>query len=161
MDINMQALQDQLTLERTNAAYYRSMADALEAVNWAGSAAWMRKASNDEQGHADRVAAYIVDRNGQPVYGQIDEIPELSGDDLFQYFQAALAREKDTTASIVALYVSADVQTQAFLMAPGDDWPGFIAEQTQSEREIVDILQELGRLDKSGWKLVDQELGKK
>jgi len=160
----LEALQEQLTLERTNAAYYRAMADALDNVNWAGSASWMRSAGNDEQGHADRVANYLIDRNVQPVYGPIEEIPELSGDDLVQYFNAAMAREKDTTAALVSLYLQAwaeqDVQTIAFLLNPGDEWPGFIAEQTQSEREIYDILQELNRLDKCGWKLVDQQLKK-
>jgi ferritin len=53
------------------------------------------------------------------------------------------------------------MQTLAMILNPGEDWPGFVAEQTKSERDLTDILLELSRLDKTGWKLVDQELGTK
>jgi ferritin len=161
----MDALQAQFTLERTNAAYYDAMGDALEAVNWKGSAAWMHRNAEDERSHAYRLAAYILDQNGQPAYQALEEIPDLSGDDLPQYFNAALAREEGATAHLKEMYALAveedDAQTVAFLLNPGHHhWPGFLAEQTRSEREITDILLELERLDATGWKLVDRELSK-
>jgi ferritin len=157
-------LQSQFTLERTNAAYYRAMADALEAVNWSGVAAWMRRNADDEDNHAARIADYIIDQNGQPAYEALEEIPDLSGDDLPQYFNAAMVREEGTTAHLKEIYAAAvaegDAQTIALLLNPDEDFPGFMAEQTASEREITDILLRLGRMDKSLWILVDQELAK-
>ena len=49
-------LQQQLTLERTNSAVYRSMADALDNEGWDGSAKFMRKSSSDELEHAEELA---------------------------------------------------------------------------------------------------------
>ena len=163
--MNIDKLQLWFTLERTNAAYYDAMSASLDAVNWAGCSEWMKQAADDERTHAQRLDDYIVSVNGVPEFAALEEIPELTGDDLPQYFMAAMAREKETTAFITGFasecISDGDMQTLAMILNPGEDWPGFVAEQTKSERDLTDILLELSRLDKTGWKLVDQDLGKK
>jgi ferritin len=150
------ALQNQLTLERTNAAYYDALSASLEAVNWPGSAAFMKRSANDERTHAQKFSDYIVDRNETPEYSAVEQCPKLEDDDLVLYFQAALQREKLTTEAINGLYELADMrqdpQTCIFL-----HW--FIAEQTASERELTDCLIELRRADNSGRIILDREYG--
>lgn len=165
--MNIEKLQLWHTLERLNAAYYFSMADALENVNWSGTAAWMRAAGNDEVQHAERVAAYLVDVGQAPEWQALEEIPELSGADLMQYFNAGMVREQDTTAFITGFanecLVDGDMQTLAMILNPDGDWPGFVAEQTKSERDIKDIQLMLERAagNNAALVLIDQQLGEK
>lgn len=153
--ILLQALNDQLTLERQNAAIYDALSAALDVVNWAGSAAWMKKAADEEREHADKFAAYIVDRFGIPIYAALEACAAPTSDALYLYFDAALRREKATTEAIKTLHYMAeeneDPQTCTFLIP-------FIEEQTKSEREISDILLLLSRLDKTGFLVFDNSI---
>ena len=138
MNVNLlQAMNDQLTFERQNAAIYDALAAQLDVVNWQGSAAWMKKAANEEREHADKFAAHIVDRFGVPVYSALDGCNAPTGDNLIPYFDAAFMREMATTEAIKTLYFMAeegeDPQMCVFLHP-------FIEEQTKSEREISDLL---------------------
>ena len=159
----LKMLQDQFNMERQNAAVYDCLSACLEAVNWEGSAAWMKRNANDERGHADRVSGYIIDINKMPEFFPLLPITDNSdGENLPAYFTAALNREMLTTAHLTILFNEAskmgDAQTIAFLLQQAGDFPGFLAEQTKSEREITDILLSLNRLDKTGWQVFDQEL---
>lgn len=151
----MQALNDQLTLERQNAAIYDALAAALDVVNWPGSSAWMKKSANEEREHADKFSAYIVDRFGVPVFSALDGCNVPTSNDLIDYFAAALLREQATTEAIKTLNFMAeeneDCQTEAFLI-----WA--LEEQTKSEREISDFLLQLRRMDKSMQFVFDNEL---
>jgi ferritin len=148
------ALKDQLTLERQNAAAYDALAASLDVAHWPGSAAWMRKAAQEEREHAQKFTDYIVDRNEIPVFAALEEAITVNGDPP-EHFRMALDREQTTTESIKALYYLAeadeDPQTCAFLQ-----W--FLLEQTASERAISDILKTIGRLDATGWQVWDVEL---
>jgi ferritin len=155
MNTIIQVLNEQLTMERQNAAIYDALSAALDVVNWAGSAAWMKKSANEEREHADKITAYIIDRFGVPVFAALEGCQCPSGDNLVDYFEAALQRERQTTEAIRTLnYIAEeaeDCQTEAFLI-----W--FLEEQTKSEREISDLLLLLRRLDKTGFLLFDKEL---
>jgi ferritin len=61
-------VQKEVTLERTNSAVYRQMADELDNLGWGGMAKWMRKASDDETSHADAFGSLLVDRKITPIY---------------------------------------------------------------------------------------------
>ena len=152
------ALQAQFNRERYNREVYRCLADNLENVFWAGSAAFMRGASNEESDHADKFAAYLIDHNVAPDYQPIPAPPLVSGEDLLPYFEAAYALEVGNTVEIKNLdYLcdeSEDSQTCIFLI-----WA--IEEQTKAERELVDIITMLKRLDNNGRVIFDQQLGGK
>jgi ferritin len=158
----IQALQEQLTRERQNEANYRAKSAQAEAVNYSGVAAWMKRAADDERLHSSLVEGYLIDRNLVPVFNLLQIIDTLPGDDLIGLFQDALELEQSTTAAIETLYFLAeqteDPRTCSFITVPHDDFPGFLEEQTQSEREITDILMSLRRLDKTGWELLDKQL---
>lgn len=151
----MQALNDQLTMERQNAAIYDACASALNVVNWPGTSAWMKKSADDERNHADKFAAYIVDRFGVPVYSALNGCACPMGDDLVSHFQFVLDREQLTTEAIKTLYYMAEQDEEPdvcrFLL-----W--FLEEQTKSEREIQDFLLTLRRMDKSAQFIFDNEI---
>lgn len=153
----IQAWNEQLTLERQNAAIYDALAAALDVVNWPGSSAWMKKSADEERQHADKFAAYIVDRFGIPVYSALDGCNVPTGDNLVDYFTAALQREQLTTEAIKTLHFMAEEAEEPdacrFLL-----W--FLEEQTKSVREISDLLLLLGRMDKSMQFVFDNELKK-
>ena len=149
-------LQEQFNRERSNREAYRQMADALDAVNWPGASKWMRAASNDEAEHADKFAAYIVDRNEIPRYDSLPAPIAIGGDDMLSFFNAALTLEVTNTEQVKELHYAAeqgeDVQTCTFLIP-------IIDEQTKSERELIDILIMLRRLDNNGRIVFDAQLG--
>ena len=77
-------------------------------------------------------------------------------------FKLALERENITTDSLKQKYGNAvsdpDPQTIAVLVSSQGDWPGFLQEQTKSERELVDMITTITGLDKSGILIFDQAL---
>jgi ferritin len=154
--ITLDALQEQFNRERANREAYRVMADNLESVNWEGAAKFMRDASNEEAAHADKFGAYLIDRNQVPRYDALPAPLVVSGDDLLQYFDAALTLEVTNTEQIKELHYAAeqaeDMQTCVFLI-----WA--IEEQTKSERELQDIILMLRRLDNNGRVVFDEKLG--
>lgn len=153
-------LQDQYTLERTNEQHYRALAAAADVVNRPGASRYFEGAADEEAQHAKRARDYIVDRNEVPVFAPIEPILSFDGNDYAGLFQAALTREQMTTAHLTLLHQAAegDPQTCAFLMSSQGDWPGFFAEQTQSEREITDFLLRINRLDNNGLEVFDLSL---
>jgi ferritin len=155
----MDLLQEQFNKERMNAQVYESFANCLESYNWPGFAAWMRKASADELTHAARFAGYLIDRNQKPISTALEAPPEMSGDNPLPFFQAALQLEQENTKSILAIEDQSDAeddeQTDVFLYS----WA--IAEQTRSERELVDALLELNRVGPDGLIILDREYGER
>jgi ferritin len=154
--ITLDELQEQFNRERGNREVYRMLADNLEAVNWEGAAKFMRKASDEEGEHADKFAAYLIDRNQVPRYDSLPAPLVVSGDDLLPYFEAALTLEVTNTEQIKEVHYAAeqseDAQTCTFLI-----WA--IEEQTQAERELTDICMMLRRLDNNGRVVFDEKLG--
>lgn len=147
-------LQQQLTLERTNSAVYRQMADELDNEGWDGSAKFMRKSSGEEAEHGDKIASLLVDRNITPVYDTIRKIEPVNGR-LIDYFQNAYTAETNTTVAVQALYKQAWDEGE-FMVAEYLHW--FLAEQRTSERDVWDIIQALSA-SPDEWRLIDKELG--
>lgn len=150
------ALNEQHTRENVNRDAYRALSFALDAAGWKGSAAWMLRASNEEQEHADKFAQYIIDRGGQVDY-VITSPATLASGEILPAFEYALNIEKTNTEAIKTLYYIAeaeqDPQTCSWLK-----WA--LDEQTDAEREIADILNMLRRLDDNGKVFFDHKLGK-
>jgi len=152
-----------LTTERTNEAYYRALSSAADVVNRPGACAYFARNADDERDHARRVGDYLVDRGEVPAYDTLPVITAFNGNDYAGLFRAALTREQITTALLSALWLSADdespdPQTVAFVTNPDGDFPGFLAEQTMSEREITDHLIKITRLSEDGLEVFDSGL---
>ena len=162
--MNLPMINSQFTAERANEQAYRALSASAEVVNWPGAAAFFANAAEEESQHAERVKAYIIDRNETPVFEALPAITPIDGKDYAGMFKKALELEKANTARLNALWVEADdtspdPQTVAWLTNPeGEDWPGFIAEQTISERELVDLLAKIERLGPDGLETFDQWL---
>jgi ferritin len=145
-------LQNQLTMERTNSAVYRSMADELENQGWCGSAKFMRKSSCEETEHADKIASFLIDRNVTPIYNAIRSIDLVNGR-LPDYFKNAYAAEQNTTQAFITLYKQAQDENE-YMVAQFLAW--FLEEQRISERTVWDIIQKLEATDE--WRLIDHGL---
>ena len=152
------ALQAQYNKERMNEQVYASFAAALESANWPGFAAWMLDQSAQEREHSKKFRDYLIDRNQTPALTALDVPLSFDGNEPRQFFTSALALERENTASIKALEELAealdDDQTEMFLI-----WA--IQEQTASERELVDAILELNRVDNTGLLLLDREYQEK
>lgn len=155
----IELLQAQHTKELQNSAVYWAFANALEAANWPGFAAWMRKASADEKVHAGKFADYLIDRNETPVTGPLQAPPVMDGNNPAPFFQAALNLEKENTASILAIEDASDEEDDEMTDAWLYSWA--FAEQQKSERELVDALLELVRVGPDGLLILDREYGEK
>lgn len=146
----------QLTLERQNAAIYDALSAGLDVVNWPGSSAFMHKSADEEREHAQKFCDFIVDRNESPVFEPLEAATFPAGNNLSDFFRAALVREQMTTESINALYFQAE---EAEDPAACQFLHWFIAEQIKSERELTDILIMLERLGNDGKVVYDAQIG--
>lgn len=153
-NVMLQALIEQMNLERYNQAAYNMLAAALDVAYWPNSSAWMKTQGDDEGTHADKISAYIVDRGNVPVFTDIAPIPMLDASDLTSAFGVAMKVEQATTERIKMLYFlaeeQADPQTCQFL-----HW--FLAEQTESEGILNNYLTMLARLDDNGKMVFDAD----
>lgn len=157
-------LQAQFTLERANETFYRMLASAAAAANRPGAQRFFEKNANEEGMHARRIGEYLIDRNERPRFAALGEVASVDAANYVGMFQAALEREHVTTLALRELWemaddVEKDAQTAAFLMLKDDDFPGFLAEQTRSERELVDVLLKIKRLSEDGLEVFDSGLG--
>lgn len=146
-------LQNEVTLERTNSAVYRQMADELDNMGWEGSAKFMRKSSDDELTHADKFGGVLLDRNITPIYDTIRKIDMVNGR-LIDYFQKAYEAEQKTTTAIEEIYKTAHDEGE-FLVTQFLQWA--LEEQRTSEKEVWDIVQAL-QASPDEWRLIDKEL---
>jgi ferritin len=116
----------------------------------------MRNASDEEGQHADKFAAYLIDRNQVPRSDALPAPLVISGEDMLPYFESALLIETTNTEQIKELHYAAeqaeDMQTCVFLIP-------VIEEQTKSERELIDICLMLRRLNNNGRVIYDETLG--
>lgn len=157
----MDALNRQVTQERYNVAIYAALGNRLEYANLPGLASFMRKASAEEQTHADKFSAYLIDRNALPL---TDAVPAYTAPDGPMIsigrvcFAEALRREQVVTEMIKLLYDTAeqagDPQTCVFL-----HW--FLDEQTKSERELIELVARLQFAEgcPAAVLMIDKELG--
>jgi ferritin len=152
------ALQEQYNKERMNEQVYASFAAVLEAANWPGFSAWFADQSSQERDHSKKFRDYLIDRNQVPMLTALDAPRSFDGNDPRPLFQAALNLERENTASILALEELAesldDGQTEDWII-----WA--VNEQTASERELVDAILEINRVDNTGLLILDREYGEK
>lgn len=147
-------LQRQVTHERANAALYLQASLNCEAAALFGFSKMFREQSKEEEGHRDKMARYIIDKN-ENVELDVVPIPGLLGSEtVIELLEASLRREMETTANISNIYWTAfnanDAMTAEFM-----HW--FLHEQIEEERKFVDMI---ARVKAIGLGLVEFELNK-
>lgn len=155
-------IHEQFTRERNNEQFYRALAAAADVVNWPGATKYFENAADEEREHAKRIQDYIIARNEKPYFDLLKEIPTIDGNNYKGMFDLALEKERETTKAINDMveiaYTSPDVQTVALLVSSQGDWPGYVQEQTNSERELTDLILEISRLGPDGIEVFDKSL---
>lgn len=154
----IKALNEQVWEEMNSSYIYLAMAADMEAKNHLGSAAWFKKQSQEEWGHAMRIWEYLYDIGGKVVLQAFKAPPaEYSG--LLEAFEASLKHEKHISHCIHQLVRQArkedDLPTENFLQ-----W--FIKEQVEEEKTAAEILAKIQWVGAgTGVYFIDKELGKR
>lgn len=152
-----QAIADQITVERTNSSVYAQLDIVFRKMAWFGMAKFMNRSSHDETGHAEKFIDYLDDRN---VFPDLDELPapDMSISSPLSAFVSALELEKATTQRIDDLYDLAE-QEEDNATCVLLHW--FISEQVASEKEILDIINQIqhGPADAALLAQLDKQLG--
>ena len=132
--------------ETANSLFYHALQSWAEMRGLDGTAAFMAKQAAGERSHADAVLGYIHDRNEQLALGPL-VVPAASPAHFRDVFDLAQARERETTAMILAIKAQAeaegDAATCAWLMQPG----GLVLEQVEEERVIQSVIDRLNARD--------------
>lgn len=155
-----QRLNAQMNIERKNEVAYKQLALILDSFNWTGSAKWMHAASDEERGHYNKFAQWIITNNHTPIMEALSPaLPSGSrpdGENLVKFYEIALKLEEENTKNIEELATYAeeteDNGTYMFLSE-------FLIDQRNGVKELKDILLTLHRLDKNGLVLWDMQLG--
>jgi ferritin len=160
MDTQLEKLfQDQIRNEWYSSFLYLSMASYFESSTLEGFAHWMYKQAEEEQAHAKKMFAYLVDRGVKLVLQAIPQ-PPADFSSALDVMEKTIEHEKKVTASINALADMAlkvnDKPSQVFLQ-----W--FIMEQVEEEKNtsrIVDLLKKMPPTSGAIYHL-DHQLGKR
>jgi ferritin len=153
------SLNQQVNAELYSAYLYYAMAAYCEDQGLSGCAHWMRLQALEEVTHAQKIAAYVVERGGRAVMKGIAE-PPREWDSVPAMFQAVLEHERhvsDLINKLVDLAIEkSDHATNNFLQ-----W--FVAEQVEEEASAEEILQklELVKASPHGLFMLDRELAQR
>jgi ferritin len=135
-------LSEQYALEVANSLFYSSLQSWAEMRGLTGTALFFSDQAAGERTHADKVLAYIHDRNEQLQYAAIVHTP-LNPPSFCDAFIMAQERERMTTLAIVTIATQADVEkdiaTEAWALQPD----GLVIEQIEEERTIQTILDRI------------------
>ena len=151
------ALNDQITAELWSANLYLSMSFFLQREGYEGFAHWMKKQANEEIGHANEIAEYMIRRQSIPKVDKIDVVPQNWGS-AREAFEDAYKHECHVSKLIDLLVKIAseekDNATQDFL------W-GFVREQVEEEASILGIVDKLRKTNPTGYLFIDSQLGER
>jgi len=155
----IQALNDQIREELNSSYIYLALSADLESQGLTGAAAWFRKQSDEERGHAMRLYGFVHDVGGAVVLQALPQ-PPSGVKTLKDAFTRALAHEKHISQSIHQLVRLTrkldDIAAESFLK-----W--FVDEQVEEEKTASDILAKIEMTGASAGSqyLIDRDLGKK
>ena len=151
-----QALNDQLNSEFYAAYTYLSLAAYFEDLDLNGFSHWMKIQYQEELMHAEKVYAFINDRDGR-VKLQVVAAPPSEWDSPLAAFKFALQSERALSGRIYSVVDEAlaerDHATHTFMQ-----W--FVNEQVEEEAIIRDIVSDLERIadSRDGLFLMDRDL---
>ncbi|UCD24624.1 MAG: ferritin [Gemmatimonadota bacterium] len=150
------AINDQITMELESAYVYLSMAAYFDEHNLPGFSHWMRMQHEEELAHAMKLFDFMLDNGGHIVLSALSKPPsQFKG--ALAVMKQSLQHERKVTAAITKLYELAvkekDYPAQILLQ-----W--FIAEQTEEEKTVGDIIAQMEMVGDSGsgLLLIDQQL---
>jgi ferritin len=135
------AINKQIQHEQFNAHSYQAVALYFEDLSLYGLAAWFKKQSEDERGHAQKFIDFLIDRGGKVELASIPT-PKSNFDNPLEAVKHVLEVERTTTGLIHQLYETAQKEKDhAFAVAL--HW--FITEQVEEEQsaeELVDLTEQ-------------------
>ncbi len=133
------AFNKQINYEFFSEYYYMAMSAYCESIDLPGFAQWMMAQAQEEHEHALRFYRYLLDRDAQPTFEQIDK-PDSEYKSILDMFEHVLKHEKFVTQKITELYKlaleEADYPSQVELQ-----W--FITEQVEEEKTAKEVIQQL------------------
>ena len=148
------AVNDQITAELWSSNLYLQMAFYFEKEGWNGFAHWMHKQSDEERGHAIKLANYLAKRGGSALVNMIDVVPTGWGS-VKEVFASVADHERHVSKLIDDLVDVAsaenDKATQDFL------WE-FVREQVEEEASVDAIVNKIEKCGESGLIYLDSEL---
>lgn len=151
------ALNEQITAELWSVNLYLSMSYFLLHTGYEGFAHWTRKQAEEEMDHANRIAAYMIQRQAIPKIDKIDVVPQ-SWKNVEEVFENAYRHECHVSKLIDSLVKIAseekDNATQNFL------W-GFVREQVEEEASVLTLVEKLKQADNTGLLFLDHQLNKR
>lgn len=132
----------QMIQEHLSASIYHNIAAAFAKVGLQGFRAYFMKQADEEREHAEKLAGFVMDRQGNAYLGAIPASPApTSYLKPLDAFASAYEHEQKVTAMIQALYDAAvkdrDYGAQEFL-----DW--FAHEQVQEELQAFTWMSKVG-----------------
>ncbi len=140
MDIELlKILNEQLNKELYAAYLYLSMSAYFSELAMDGFAKNLRKQSEEELVHAGKIYDYLIERDENIVFKEI-EAPNINWESPLEALKRALEHEKFVTESIEKVYEASkekkDWATEVFLQ-----W--FIAEQVEEEEKFRTLIKKL------------------
>ena len=147
----------QVTLELTASVVYRQLSIDMEALDLPGIAGWFKAQAAEEELHADKFIAHMLDRDATPLLGAI-KAQTKHVTTVLEAFEAALAHEKKVSEAIRSLYRLAN-STDDIDALPLLNW--FIDEQIEEESTVSTIISRIKLIgnDGNGILRLDEELG--
>jgi ferritin len=151
----LKELNEQVGAELWSANLYLSMSLQMERVGYCGIAHWLKKQWEEENGHAWKLANYIVKRDGKALVNKVDVVPTDFGTPL-EVFEQVYRHECRVSEMIYKLVDRAveekDKATEEFLRE-------FVREQTEEEATASGIVARLKLAGTTGVLAIDRQLG--
>jgi ferritin len=150
------AINDQIAMEMESAYIYLAMAAYFDEHNLPGFSHWMRMQHQEELAHAMKLFDFMLDNGGHVVLQALGKPPSQFKSPL-HVMKQSLKHEQKVTAAITKLY-ELSVQEKDYPAQILLQW--FIAEQTEEEKTVGDIIAQMEMVGDSGsgLMLIDQQL---
>ena len=138
------AINDQINAELYSSYLYLSMSAQAEDWNLPGFASWLKKQSEEETEHGEKLYEHMVDRGGRVVLKAIDA-PATEWKSPLEMFEEVYAHEQKVTSLIHGLLATArgenDYAAEVML-----HW--FVDEQVEEEANSSQIAEQLKMMDR-------------
>lgn len=150
-------INDQITAELWSSNLYLQMSYFLKHQGWEGFAHWMLKHSNEERGHATRMADYLIERGGKVKINMVNLVPEGWGS-VLEVFEHSYKQECMVSNMINKIVLHA-IEQQDF--ATENFFRQFVDEQVEEEALFSGIVEKLKAAGDAGLLFMDAQLGKR
>ncbi len=150
-------INDQITAELWSSNLYLQMSYFLKHQGWEGFAHWMLMHSNEERGHATRMADYLIERGGKVKINMVNLVPEGWGS-VLEVFEHSYKQECMVSNMIDKIVLHA-IEQQDF--ATENFFREFVAEQVAAEALFSGIVEKLKAAGDAGLLFMDVQLGRR